>query len=412
MIKINSGTSYLPLIVALGIWSVSALTALPGLAISPILGNLQTIFPKAGEMEIQMLTSLPSLLILPFIILSGYLTQKVNIYKLLMAGLVIFGATGVLYILATKMWQLILVSAMLGIGAGIIIPLSTGLITLFFTGKARTKQFGLNSSISNLTVVIATFLTGYLAGINWRLPFVVYLLPFIALFLAMPLKTYWPVKDDTDEKKKQDAEQSAKQGPDNGVIGKYGLDIKHLSHIMALYGILTFSVVILIFYLPFLITGNGMSEKFTGTIISVFFLAIMMPGLALNKIIDTFGKQTILIAISMITIGLLTLSITRSDIVMVIAAIFTGIGYGVIQPLCYDKTVSVSLPQKNTIALACVMIMNYLAIVLCPFIIDGLKNLTDMQGNLFPFRLGTSISLILLALALFKNKSFIFSVSR
>ncbi|MEG2849265.1 MAG: MFS transporter, partial [Bacteroidales bacterium] len=102
MIKVNS--------VVIAIWSISALTALPGLAISPILGNLQTIFPQAGEMEIQMLTSLPSLLILPFILLSGYLTQKVSVYKLLIGGLIIFGATGILYLLSTQMWQLILVS--------------------------------------------------------------------------------------------------------------------------------------------------------------------------------------------------------------------------------------------------------------------------------------------------------------
>ncbi|MEF9986613.1 MAG: MFS transporter [Bacteroidales bacterium] len=394
MIKVNS--------VVIAIWSISALTALPGLAISPILGNLQTIFPQAGEMEIQMLTSLPSLLILPFILLSGYLTQKVSVYKLLIGGLIIFGATGILYLLSTQMWQLILVSAMLGIGAGIVIPLSTGLISLFFAGKDRTKQFGLNSAISNLTVVMATFFTGYLAGISWRLPFIVYLLPFIAIFLAVPLKKHWPVLNNNEDE--------SMINESGIIIGKRGLDIKNLGNIMALYFTVTFSVVIFIFYVPFVISANGLSDKLAGIIISVFFLAIMFPGLILNKITFIFGKQTILISIFMIVIGLFTISVAHGALIMVIAAFITGIGYGVIQPLCYDKTSYISKPNRNTIALACIMSMNYLAIVLCPIIIDSLKVLLYISGNIFPFRLGMSIALIVLSLALFKNKSFVFSV--
>lgn len=63
--KINTGQGTIPLITLIGIWSVSALTSLPGLAVSPILGELSTIFPHATELDIQMLTSLPSLLIIP-----------------------------------------------------------------------------------------------------------------------------------------------------------------------------------------------------------------------------------------------------------------------------------------------------------------------------------------------------------
>lgn len=58
--KINTGRGTIPLITLVGIWSVSALTSLPGLAVSPILGQLTTIFPYATELDIQMLTSLPS----------------------------------------------------------------------------------------------------------------------------------------------------------------------------------------------------------------------------------------------------------------------------------------------------------------------------------------------------------------
>ena len=186
--RIQTGQGTIPLITLIGIWSISALNALPGLAVSPILGKLSAIFLHATELDIQMLSSLPSLLIIPFIILSGKLTEKINNIWLLQIGLSIFAVSGILYLLSTKMWQLIAVSALLGIGSGLIVPLSTGLISRFFIGAYRTKQFGLSSAITNVTLVLATVLTGYLAEINWHLPFLVYLFPLISIVLSFYLK--------------------------------------------------------------------------------------------------------------------------------------------------------------------------------------------------------------------------------
>lgn len=116
--KINTGRGTIPLITLVGIWSVSALTSLPGLAVSPILGQLTTIFPYATELDIQMLTSLPSLLIIPFVLLAGKLAEKRDFVRLLKVGLWMFAASGVLYLFSDKMWQLMVVSALLGIGSG------------------------------------------------------------------------------------------------------------------------------------------------------------------------------------------------------------------------------------------------------------------------------------------------------
>ena len=74
--KISTGKGEISLLALLAIWSVSAVTSLPGLAISPILEDLSRIFPAASQLEIQMLTSLPSLLIIPFVLLSGWLSAQ------------------------------------------------------------------------------------------------------------------------------------------------------------------------------------------------------------------------------------------------------------------------------------------------------------------------------------------------
>lgn len=100
----------------------------------PILGDLNKVFPHATDLEIQMLTSLPSVLIIPFMLLAGRLSVTGNKFKLLVVGLTVFFLSGFACLFINQMWLLILVSCLTGIGAGIIIPLSTGYIVDYFTG--------------------------------------------------------------------------------------------------------------------------------------------------------------------------------------------------------------------------------------------------------------------------------------
>ena len=52
--RIQTGRGTIPLITLVGIWSISALNALPGLAVSPILETFR-YFPHSTELDIQML---------------------------------------------------------------------------------------------------------------------------------------------------------------------------------------------------------------------------------------------------------------------------------------------------------------------------------------------------------------------
>ena len=71
IMKVNTGKGSIPLVALVAILSISAIVSLPGLAISPILDDLEQIFPHASELEVEMLESLPSLMIIPFMLLAG-----------------------------------------------------------------------------------------------------------------------------------------------------------------------------------------------------------------------------------------------------------------------------------------------------------------------------------------------------
>ena len=402
--KINTGQGTITLITLIGIWSVSALTSLPGLAVSPILGELSTIFPHATELDIQMLTSLPSLLIIPFVLLAGKLAEKRDFIRLLRVGLWLFAASGVLYLFSSRMWQLMAVSALLGIGAGLIIPLSTGLISRYFTGEYRVRQFGYSSAITNMTLVVATAVTGYLAEVHWRLPFAVYLLPLISLVLSAYLK-----KDAASVTIKQAAAIIPPIQSTPVISGKYGIHIRHLVQLMLFYGLVTYVVLAVTFNLPFLMEAHHFSSGNSGLMISLFFLAIMAPGFMLDSLVKLLGNKTKLYSLLAIAIGLLLIWISPTEWLIVPGCILVGLGYGIIQPLIYDKTVDTAIPQKTTLALAFVMVMNYLAILLSPFITDFFQWIFHTGSQEFPFIFNLCITILIMYWAYAKKEEFLFS---
>lgn len=402
--KINTGQGTIPLITLIGIWSVSALTSLPGLAVSPILGELSTIFPHATELDIQMLTSLPSLLIIPFVLLAGKLAEKRDFIRLLRVGLWLFAASGVLYLFSSRMWQLMAVSALLGIGAGLIIPLSTGLISRYFTGEYRVRQFGYSSAITNMTLVVATAVTGYLAEVHWRLPFAVYLLPLISLVLSAYLK-----KDAASVTIKQAAAIIPPIQSTPVISGKYGIHIRHLVQLMLFYGLVTYVVLVVTFNLPFLMEAHHFSSGNSGLMISLFFLAIMAPGFMLDSLVKLLGNKTKLYSLLAIAIGLLLIWISPTEWLIVPGCILVGLGYVIIQPLIYDKTVDTAIPQKTTLALAFVMVMNYLAILLSPFITDFFQWIFHTGSQEFPFIFNLCITILIMYWAYAKKEEFLFS---
>lgn len=405
--KIQTGRGTIPLITLIAIWSISALTSLPGLAVSPILGDLTKIFPKATDLDIQMLTSLPSLLIIPFILLGGKLTEKVDFVRILKIGLWLFAASGILYLISNKMWQLIVVSALLGIGSGLIIPLSTGLISKYFVGTYRVKQFGLSSAITNFTLVIATAVTGYLAEVSWHLPFLVYLLPLISILLVGHLKesrSYAAVEPSSQSTAPFGQTAAADTGG-----SKYGIHIKHLLQIMLFYGVTTFIVLAVIFNLSFLMEKHHFSSGNSGLMISLFFLAIMAPGFCLDKIVDELKERTKAYSLLSMAVGLALIWIAPIEWLIIPGCILVGLGYGIIQPMLYDKTTHTALPQKATMALAFVMMMNYLAILLYPFIIDFLQNLFHTQSQEFPFVFNLLITIVTFFWAYLRRDTFLFN---
>jgi MFS family permease len=142
-----------------------------------------------------------------------------------------------------------------------------------------------------------------------------------------------------------------------------------------------------------------MKSSEAGVIISLFFLAIMAPGLMLNRIIAIFGKTVNLWSLVAMCVGLLLMSLRHpTALTLTMGAILTGLGYGVMQPIIYDKAATNAPPSLSTLALAIVMTTNYFAILVAPFMIDGIDHLFHADNHTFAYMFN-SIVVLLIAVA-------------
>ena len=389
--KISTGKGEISLLALLAIWSVSAVTSLPGLAVSPILEDLSRIFPSASQLEVQMLTSLPSLLIIPFVLISGFLSVRGESLKLLAVGLAIFFVSGVVCIFAKDIRLLIVAGCIMGIGAGIAVPFSTGLVVRYFTGDSRVRQLGISSAVNNLSLVVATAVVGWIATRDWHLVFTVYLLPAISLVLLLALRRAKP----------------APEPEDSDQLRQSKINWKALSGLSVLYFIITFTTLVITFYLSFLLEKYRFPQEFSSVMISLFFLAIMLPGLVLNAIIRRLRSMTIFVSLVMIVVGLLLVGTIPDIPLMTLGVILTGVGYGVLQPIIYDKAAIITPPDMATKALSVVMTVNYVAVVVCPFVVDFVSKITGQNRSTFPFVASAVLVAMVALLAIILRKSFV-----
>ena len=151
------------------------------------------------------------------------------------------------------------------------------------------------------------------------------------------------------------------------------------------------------------------SSEDAGTLISILFLAIMIPGLIITKIIKFLSNYAIVTGFTMITIGLLLIVIFKDIFLIGLGTFIIGFGYGIIQPLIYNKTVLTANVQKAVLALAFVMSMNYVALVTLPIFSDFFEMIFHNKSAIFPFLVNAIMSGIIAIIAYVYRKRVLFS---
>ena len=151
-----------------------------------------------------MIISIPAI----FIVITNFIFPKLcrtfGAKTLVIIGLLFYTAGGCAAGLFSNIALVLVMRALVGIGVGIIMPLSTGLLAFYFPPRMQGKLMGQSSAMNQMGGVVATLLSGILAGFSWRASFLVYLMGLISIVLCgifMPDEKIQQQTEDGEKKK-------------------------------------------------------------------------------------------------------------------------------------------------------------------------------------------------------------------
>ena len=405
---IKTGKTPISVMTYLAIVSVCFVINLPGIAITPMEGRLREIL-NAPELEVQLLTTLPNFVIIPFVLLTGKLSLCRHKLPWIIGSLFLYLACGIGYLFVNSVTGLIITSCLLGCANGILIPFAMGFVVNTFYGKYRTRHLGVKSATSNLAVVIGSFVVGTLIeGNDWHLPFVVYLAVILPLIFS-----YW-LKNVPGLSVGISGEDSSPTPAENSNSDKREIDIPRVWGLIGNNVSLSFIAMCVVIYLPQVVQIQGWSPKMAGEMTAVFFIFVLLAGFCLLPFVRLFRHFTFFgIGLFLLAgIGLITFVPEKWS--MYAGSALSGVAFGIFQPFIYDKTsYTVSNPRKAIQALSYVLTALYIAIAVEPFVITGICRLFHVHDeNYFVFRLSFFMSIAYVAAALFLRHKFAFSVEK
>ena len=259
--------------------------------------------------------------------------------------------------------RLILVCrGLVGVGVGILMPLSTGLISFYFTKDKQAELMGYASAMNMMGGVVATLIAGGLAMISWRFSFLVYLLGLISVVLCM----LWMPNEKIYDPKKEVKEK--------GVFRRY-----------AAFAVAMFLVMATFFIYP----ADFAMETAKQGIIPQHFIAVIMAamdvfgffgGLASAPLQKTLGKNAKFSAPVFFLLGYICLRLSGGWFLTLAGSFLVGFANGVGVPYIMTAASMRAGKSAATTVMPMLSVALYVAQFVTPFIISAVKELTMYLG--------------------------------
>lgn len=179
-----------------------------GATISPILPKVEESFADVAYSSIltRLILTIPALFIGIGSPLAGYLLDRFGRIRLLLTaiGIFIIGGTSGFYL--DNLYLILSGRILVGIAVAGIMTTVTTLIGDYFEGEERNKFMGFQASFMAYGGVVFISLSGVLADISWRMPFLLFSIPILYLpFILTGLHEPEVQKAASDQEEKRSA---------------------------------------------------------------------------------------------------------------------------------------------------------------------------------------------------------------
>ncbi len=306
-------------------------------AISPGIQSIAEAFPEVSYSTILLVSTLPSLLIIPSSYIAGAVAgSRVKYRTLVIGGALLFVLGGVAPYYLNNFTVILVMRAIFGIGLGLVTPIGNALVLRIFDGHARANMLGAGNVVSTLGGILLKLMAGFLAAINWRYMFLTHLLGLVTLiavifFLKEPEK----IEQGTSLKVKLP-----------GTVFLYGTVMMLIFMALApvLLGVST------------IILGEGLGDASDSAIVLAMFTTGSMTASALfSKVYKISKKYTVVFALFLAAGGLVILCYAPNLFVLGLGTYVTGLGLGSFIPGMMMDVGAVCRPETFAVASGVVM---------------------------------------------------------
>ncbi|WP_260579442.1 MFS transporter [Vreelandella populi] len=297
----------------------STMTVMSGAIIAPALPGISRHFSEHPQVLIQLILTLPALMITLFSPLMGYLADRFGRKLLLLLMLSIYGLAGGAGFLIDSVELLLASRALMGIAVAGILSISTTLVGDYFEDSERVRFLGLQSSCMALGGVVFINLGGLLSDWSWRGPFLLYLTGVLLLPYA------WAML-------REPRLPGATHADSAQALARVDYWRTGLGYLIAMLSMMMFYMFPA--QLPFLLSEQGeISGMAIGIALSMSALTASIVAFGYGYYKPFFSVMTIyVLGFALAATGFLVVGFTDSYAMAIVGAAISGFGLGAFMP--------------------------------------------------------------------------------
>ena len=371
------------------ILSLSLLTVMAGAAMAPALGVISEYFSDEKTLFVQMIISMPAVFIFLTSFVFPKLAAKFRARTLLMIGLAFYTIGGCVAGVFNSIWIVLLMRALVGVGVGIIMPLSTGLLAFYFSPQEQEGLMGWSSAMNNMGGVIATLISGALATVSWRISFLVYLMGLISIVLCGAFMPNDKIQSDEADERRGSAEPE-RVIPSTGQVFR-----SNYVYIIAMFLEMSTFFIYPANFAMVTVRAGVIPENLTAIIMAIMDLVAFFGGMLFVKVKAAAGGSTKFVAPILFVVGYILLGVIGGWFGVLAGSVCVGFANGEGIPLIISEASKKMGRLAATTVMPLISAALYIAQFASPFIMSGVAAIAGDAVNL-PYYWGAALSVIFL----------------
>ncbi|MEX2528638.1 MAG: MFS transporter [Gemmatimonadota bacterium] len=312
----------------------SSLTVLAGAIIAPALPTMAEHFHDTPGVDllVRLVLTMPALFIVVGAPLAGWIADFRGRRGLLIGSVLAYAVTGTAGAFLPSVGAILVSRGLLGLAVAGVMTAVTALLADYYGGADRARVMGFQAAFMGLGGLVFTGLGGLLAGVDWRGPFLVYLLALGVLPLT--IRTLWEPLKEKDSPPERNV--GSQPGPQLGT-GRWDSTDFPWRVVAPVYGVAF--IMQMAFYtipvqFPFhlaAVTGGG--PELAGLAIGTTSLFFSLASLASARLNEGVGYGTVIGRGFLVgAVGFAGVGLAASPLTMFPSLAVAGIGIGLVLP--------------------------------------------------------------------------------